>query len=188
MIKPWPCIRSKPAQSFRVFSVRTDAAISPRTGIEHDFYIIESRDWINIIPLTSDHRVVMIRQYRHGSRGITLEIPGGLVDPGDTPERAAARELLEETGYEAEDWMKIGEVNPNPALFNNRCHTFLARNIKKIRDPIPDQTEDIEAVLIPLSDIPELIWKGEIDHAMVITAFYWYFLRDPKGLKRLDSF
>jgi ADP-ribose pyrophosphatase len=80
MIKPWPCIRSKPAQSFRVFSVRTDTVISPRTGIEHDFYIIESGDWINIIPLTADHRVVMIRQYRLGSKEVTLEIPGGLVD------------------------------------------------------------------------------------------------------------
>jgi 8-oxo-dGTP pyrophosphatase MutT (NUDIX family) len=126
----------------------------------------------------------MIRQYRHGSREVTLEIPGGLVDPGDTPEKAAVRELLEETGYQAEDWMKIGVVNPNPALFNNRCHTFLAQNIKKVHDPMPDQTEDIETILIPISDIPELIQKEEIDHAMVITAFYWYFLREAKGLKR----
>jgi len=180
MIKPWPSIRSRSGQSFRVFSIRTDTAISPRTGAEHDFYTIESRDWINIIPLTADHRVVMIRQYRHGSREVTLEIPGGLMDPGDTPEKAAARELLEETGYHGEDWIKIGEVNPNPALFNNRCHTFLAQNVKKVHDPMPDQTEDIEVVLIPLSDIPELIRKGEIDHAMVITAFTWYFLRAQK--------
>jgi ADP-ribose pyrophosphatase len=184
MIKPWPSIHSKPAQSFRVFSVRSDTVISPRTGFEHDFYISESRDWINIIPLTADHQVAMIRQYRHGSREVTLEIPGGLVEPGDTPEKAASRELLEETGYQAEEWIKIGEVNPNPALFSNRCHTFLARKIEKVHEPTPDQTEDIEVILIPLSDIPELIQKGEIDHAMVITAFYWYSLNDPEGLKR----
>lgn len=176
MIKPWPCIRSQSVQSFRIFSIRADTALSPRTRAEHDFYVIETRDWVNIIPITADHQVVMVRQYRHGSREVTLEIPGGLVDPGDTPEKAAARELLEETGYQAEELMKIGGVNPNPAIFNNRCYTFVARNVKKIRDPMPDQTEDIEVALIPLVDIPELIRKGEIDHAIVISAFYWYFL------------
>ncbi len=182
MIKPWKCIRSGPSRSFRVFSIRTDATLSPRTGKQHDFYVIESGDWINVIPLTDDHQVVMIRQYRHGSREITLEIPGGLVDSGETPKKAAVRELLEETGYQAKKWSEIGAVNPNPALFNNRCHTFLARNINRIKDPMFDQTEDIEAVLIPLVKIPGLILKGKIDHAMVITAFTHYFLRNPEGL------
>jgi ADP-ribose pyrophosphatase len=182
MIKPWPCIRSQPGPSFRVFSIRTDKAISPRTGIEHDFYVIESRDWINIIPLTVDRQVVMVRQYRHGSREVTLEIPGGLVDSGDTPEKAAARELLEETGYQAKNWMEIGVVNPNPALFNNRCYTVLSQDLQKVMDPTPDQTEDIEVVLIPLADIPGLILKGKINHAMVITAFTHYFLQYPQGL------
>lgn len=177
MIKPWPLIRSTFPQSFRVFSIRTDTAISPRTGIEHDFYVIESRDWINIIPITADQQVVMVRQYRHGSREITLEIPGGLLDPGDTPEKAAARELLEETGYQAEEYVEVGVVSPNPAIFSNRCYTFIARNIQKVSDPMPDQTEDIEVVAIPLADIPRLILKGEIDHAMVVTAFHLYFLR-----------
>ena len=184
MIKPWPCIRSQSVQSFRVFSIRTDTAVSPRTGVEHDFYVIESQDWVNIIPLTVDHRVVMIRQYRHGSREVTLEIPGGLVDSGDTPEGAAARELSEETGYQADKMLKIGVSNPNPAIFNNRCYTFVARNVRKARDPIPDQTEDIEVVLVPLMDIPELIRKGKIDHAIVISAFYWFFLQDQKGVMK----
>jgi len=91
MIKPWPRIRSRSVGSFRVFSIRADTTVSPRTGVEHDFYVIETQDWVNIIPLTSDRRVVMVRQYRHGSGGVTLEIPGGLVDPGDTPKSAAAR-------------------------------------------------------------------------------------------------
>jgi 8-oxo-dGTP pyrophosphatase MutT (NUDIX family) len=182
MIKPWPCIKSRSNDSYRVFSIRTDTAVSPRTGTEHDFYIIESEDWINVIPLIADNHVVMIRQYRHGARKVTLEIPGGLVDPGDTPEEAAARELLEETGYQAEEFVQVGVVNPNPALFNNRCYTYVARNVKKNHDPMPDQAEDIEAVLIPLSDIPKLIQNGEIDHAMVITAFYWYFSKS-QGLK-----
>jgi ADP-ribose pyrophosphatase len=181
MIKPWKCIRSQPAQSFRVFSIRTDTAISPRTGMTHDFYIIESRDWINVIPLTADHRVVMVRQYRHGSREITLEIPGGLLDPGDTPEEAAARELLEETGYQAEEYTEIGVSNPNPAIFNNRCYTYTAQHLKKVSDPRLDQAEDIEVVLVPLSEIPGLIRNGEIDHAIVISAFYFYFQKFPQA-------
>jgi ADP-ribose pyrophosphatase len=185
MIKPWKCIRSNTPQSFRVFSVRTDRAVSPRTGNEHDFHIIESRDWINIIPVTKDNQVVMVKQYRHGSREVTLEIPGGLVDPGDTPETAACRELLEETGYEAEQWVKIGAANPNPAIFNNCCHTFLARNIKKVKKPNLDQGEDIEVVLLPLSEIPKRIQKGDIDHAIVITAFSFYFLHEPGALRIL---
>jgi len=184
MIKPWKRLRSKTSQSFRVFSIRTDRTISPRTGIEHDFYIIESRDWINVIPLTDNHQVVMIRQYRHGSREVTLEIPGGLVDPGDTPKRAAARELLEETGYQAKKWTKIGVVNPNPALFNNRCYTFLAQDIQKVSGLSPDQTEDIEVVRIPIGKIYELILKRKIDHAMVIAAFCHYFLRQVATFPR----
>jgi 8-oxo-dGTP pyrophosphatase MutT (NUDIX family) len=176
MVTPWKCIRSRTNQSYRVFSIRTDTTLSPRTGAEHEFYVIESGDWVNIIPITADQKVVMIQQYRHGSKQITLEIPGGLVDPGDTPESAASRELLEETGYRAAEWKKIGVVNPNPAIFSNRCHTFLARNLTKVGSPTLDQTEDIDVVILSLSDIPGLIRKGVIDHALVIAAFHWYSL------------
>lgn len=184
MVKPWPFIKSRSKESYRVFSIRTDIARSPRTGKQHEFFIIESNDWVNIIPLTDDDQVIMVKQYRHGSKRITLEIPGGLVDSKNDPKKAAARELLEETGYLAKKWLKIGVVNPNPALFNNRCYTFLARDLKKVSDPSPDQTEDIEVVPVPLSEIPGLIRRGKIDHAIVIAAFAHYFLRHPEGLKK----
>lgn len=184
MIKPWSHVRSQSRQSYRVFSVRTDITRSPRTGLEHDFFVIESNDWVNIIPLTDDQHVIMVRQYRHGSKEITLEIPGGLLDPGDTPEEAARRELLEETGYRAGKWLKLGDLSPNPAIFNNRCHLFLAQTMEKVSDPEPDQTEDIEVVSVPLSQVPELIRNGKIDHAIVISAFTHYFLRNPEDFKK----
>jgi len=176
MPEPWPLIRSTPDKSYRVFSVRTDTVRSPRTGKEHDFYVIESADWVNIIPLTSDNQVVMVRQYRHGTRQISLEIPGGLVNPQDTPLDTARKELLEETGYQAEEITLIGTAHPQPALFNNRCFTFLATNVRKTAALDLDEGEDIEVALISLSDIPRLIREGEITNAMVILAFYWYFI------------
>lgn len=177
MPEPWPLIRSVPDKSYRVFSVRTDTVRSPRTGKEHDFYVIESADWVNVIPLTSDNQVVMVRQYRHGTRQISLEIPGGLVNPQDTPLDTARKELLEETGYQAEEITLIGTAHPQPALFNNRCFTFLATNVRKTAALDLDEGEDIEVALIPFPDIPRLIREGEITNAMVILAFYWYFMK-----------
>lgn len=184
MIKPWPKIRTRSNHSYRVFSVRTDLVLSPRTRRQHDFYIIESNDWVNIIPITEDHQVVMVRQFRHGPRKVTLEIPGGLVEDSDTPKKAAARELLEETGYRAKRWIKLGCVNPNPALFQNRCYTYLALDLRKVADINPDHTEDIEVVHVPLSEIPKFIRHGKIDHAIVIAAFTHFFLRYPQGMER----
>jgi 8-oxo-dGTP pyrophosphatase MutT (NUDIX family) len=178
MPEPWPLIRSRRDKSYWVFSVRSDTARCPRTGQEHDFFVLESPDWINVIPLTPDNQVVMVRQYRHGTREITLEIPGGLTAPGDSPEDAARRELLEETGYEGDQLVLLGSACPQPAILNNRSVTFLAKDVQLVRVPDLDDTEDIELVLVPLSEIPDLISKGAINNAMVLLAFYWYFLRE----------
>ena len=143
MPEPWPLVRSTLDKSYRVFSVRTDTARSPRTGKEHDFYVIESVDWVNVIPLTLDNNsepsVVMVRQYRHGTRQISLEVPGGLVNPGDIPLDTARKELLEETGYQAqiEDITLIGTARPQPTVLNNRNFTFLATNVQKTADLDP---------------------------------------------------
>ena len=101
MIKPWPKISSKPVGDFRIFTIRTDLKVSPRTGREHDFYVIDSVNWVNVIAVTPDEKLVMVEQYRHGSNTVELEIPGGMMDPGETlPLATGLRELREETGYE----------------------------------------------------------------------------------------
>lgn len=172
----WTIVSSNFDKSYRVFSLRTDHARSPRTGQSHDFFVIESSSWVNIIPLTPKKEVVMVRQYRHGTREITLEIPGGLVEHQDDPETAALRELCEETGYTTASVTPLGHVHPNPAIQNNRCYTFLAEQCLPAGGQQQDEKEDIEVVLIPLNDIPRLIREGIITHALVIAAFYRYYM------------
>ena len=175
-LKPWTIISSHVDKSYRVFNLRRDRARSPRTGETHDFYVLESPSWVNIIPLTPTKEVVLIRQYRFGIRDMTLEIPGGLMEPSDSPAEAARRELREETGYREETLIPLGTVHPNPAIQNNLCHTFLATNVFPVGQLIQDEREDIEVVLQPLSEIPRLIREGAISHALVIAAFYRYYM------------
>jgi ADP-ribose pyrophosphatase len=169
---PWRRVRSEQVADCRVFRVRRDTAVSPRAGSEHSFYVIESGDWINVIPLTDREEVVMIEQYRHGSDEVTLEVPGGMVDEGETPAGAAARELAEETGYEAEQMIALGRTRPNPAIQNNWQHAFLAPGARLVGEPEFDTTEHCAVRLVPLADIPALIAGGVITHSLVVVAFH----------------
>jgi 8-oxo-dGTP pyrophosphatase MutT (NUDIX family) len=174
--KPWSIVSTRLDKSYRVFNLRTDRAQSPRTGNVHDFFVLESSSWVNVIPLTPQNEVVMVRQYRHGIREVTLEIPGGLVEDHDSPEVAARRELLEETGYREESLIPLGFVYPNPAIQNNLCYTFLAKNVYATGMQSQDEREDIEVILRPLEEVPALIRKGVITHSLVIAAFYRYYM------------
>lgn len=177
-IKPWQRLASEIVYRCRVFALRRDRSRSPRTGNDHDFFVLEAGDWVNIVPITSDDQVVLIRQYRHGVADFTLEIPGGMVDPEDaSPLAAARREMVEETGYDTDDVTPLGVLHPNPAIQGNRCHTFLARNAVRTGDPTFDTTEEAEVVLVPLEDIARLVRDGRISHALVVAAFYWHHLQ-----------
>ena len=173
MIQPWPRQRSEPVADCRIFTVRKDTVVNPRTGRAHDMFVLDQPNWVNVIPLTDDDHVVMIEQWRHGTRSVHLETPGGLMDPGETPEACARRELREETGYEAGDLKLLGVTHPNPALQNNHQYYVLARHCRRVGPPQLDHAEDIHVRLIPRTDLPRLIREGQITHGIVIAGFYF---------------
>jgi 8-oxo-dGTP pyrophosphatase MutT (NUDIX family) len=162
-------------QECRVFDVYRTTARSPVTGESHDFFRIEAGEWVNVVALTPDEHFVMVRQYRHGSDDVTLEIPGGIVDAGESPAQAAARELLEETGYLGSEPVALGKVNPNPAIFGNGCHTFLIRDARRVQEVRNDgATEHTVVELLPRPELHARILAGEIGHALVMAGLYWF--------------
>ena len=186
-IKPWKVLSRKRDKSYRIFNLRTDRACSPRTGRAHDFFILESSPWVNIIPLTDKNEVVMVRQYRHGIQDITLEIPGGIIEGEETPEDTAIRELCEETGYRTtSELISLGMVYPNPAIQQNICYSFLAKGAYLAGKQHLDEMEDIETILLPLSDIPRFIREGDISHSLVLVAFYRLFIEYEMKMGHVD--
>ena len=141
---------------------------------EKEILRIACPNWVNIIPVTSNKEIIFVRQFRYGVNENTLEIPGGMVDPGESIRTAAQRELIEETGYNSNDIVKIGELSPNPALFTNRVITYLAKNIEIERNNKQVSSEIIKLELISYDQVGHLIKKGEINHALVIAAMHLY--------------
>ncbi len=172
----WTLLHSERKYSDRLISVDRDRYRLEKNGRTGDFTIIRTFDWINVIPVTEEGNFVFIRQFRHGIREVTLEIPGGAIDPSDSSPRVAAeRELREETGFVAGRWEDLGFVTPNPALQNNRCHTFLAAGASRAGAPRFDPCEWIETVLLSRQETATALRNGAVHHGLVLAAFGRYF-------------
>lgn len=171
-VRPWRRTGATRLQDCRVFGLDRVRFEPPGGGGERAFYVVEAPEWINVVPVTEDGRVVFVRQFRFGIDAITLEIPGGMCDRGEDPAAAARRELREETGYVTDDLVDLGWVHPNPAIQTNRCHTFLAKNARRAGVPEPDGDEAFEIVTYALDEVPGLVRDGSITHALVVAAFY----------------
>jgi 8-oxo-dGTP pyrophosphatase MutT (NUDIX family) len=170
---PWTPLSDRHEGNYRVFDVHRRRLQSPRSGRTADFFVIDAPDWVNVIPLTADDEVVCVRQYRAGTDTVTLEIPGGMVDPEDSDTvTAGRRELLEETGYDADRFVDLGFVEPNPAIQSNQCGTVLAVDAHPVGPQQLDGSEEIDLEHVPLADIPALILQGTITHALVVAGFY----------------
>jgi ADP-ribose pyrophosphatase len=176
MIKPWPIVGSTPKGEFRIFKIRDDRKVSPRTHREHDFLVIETSNWVNVVAVTPDDHLVMVEQFRHGTNTVELEIPGGVMDAGESPVEAGQRELLEETGYEGGEAVLLGQVLANPAIMNNTCYTVLVRNCHMTQGTQFDHGEDMITRLVPVKEIPALVSAGKIGHSLVVVALYYFDL------------
>jgi len=177
MVQKWTILKRRMIADYRLFQIEKKKVKSPRTGAAMDVQAIHFPDWVVVLPITSDQTVVMIHQYRHGNEKICLELPGGLVDPDDdSPETTVHRELLEETGYRSKRIVKIGETYPQPAILSNRCIFYLANDVKQVGAMSLDAGEDISLVHIPIDAILSKIKRREIDNAMTILAFSYYWM------------
>src|SRR5882724_12651571 len=158
MLKPWLKISSQPLGDFRIFTIRSDRKISPRTQQTHDFFVIDSVNWVNVIAVTPDQQLVMVEQYRHGSNTVELEIPGGMMDAGETdPVATAVRELREETGYAGGNARLLGKIHSNPAILSNTTYIVLIENCHLKHGVEFDSGEDLITRLVPVAEIPKLV-------------------------------
>ena len=184
--RPWRILERSVAYKHPLFTI-AELRVAPEQAdagqgdgtLERKVAQIESNDWVNVVALDESEphpRLVLIRQWRFGCQEQTLEIPGGLVDDGEAPIDAGRRELLEETGYACGRLDPLGVIQPNPALFNNRCHLYLARDLEYVGPPVGDGDEEIEVLLRPLSELPDALAQGEIQHALVIAALHFFEL------------
>lgn len=179
-VEPWPESRTERLLDTRVFEVERSHASSPVDGSAHAFYRLQAPDWVQLVPVTPDDQVVMVRQYRHGSKEIVLEIPAGHVDPGEHPAQAAVRECLEETGFRARDPSELLAVNPNPALFANRLYAYCALGVERADEIRNTVTEQTEVVLVPRVELASLLRAGRIDHALVALTLWRFLDLDPR--------
>jgi 8-oxo-dGTP pyrophosphatase MutT (NUDIX family) len=170
----WKIINDKVLYNKGIVRFREQECYHPQKDIEHHFFKMEFLDWVNIVPITSDNQVVLVKQYRFGTAEVTLELPGGTLDAGETDSKLAARrELLEETGYQGSDLISLGNVAVNPAIQDNHCHFYLASDITKVQTQQLDDSEDIEVVLVSWDEVDELIANNQIEHSLSVLAILY---------------
>ena len=181
-IEPWSIIHENKEYQTPIFNLlhrnmRLEALDEQNQG---DFYVLEAPEWVNVIPITKENEVVLVEQYRYGIEQPTLEIPGGMVDGGESPLRAAKRELQEETGYRSEMWRSLGKVSANPAIMSNFTHMYVAEDCEFVGSDHSDTHERIEVRTMPMDDFLAMVKDGTIHHSIVLAGVCRYLLMEQE--------
>jgi 8-oxo-dGTP pyrophosphatase MutT (NUDIX family) len=169
----WEVLSSDELFSHPYFRFRKDRCAMPGERIVPAYYVMEFVDWVNVVPLTDDGKIVLVNQYRHAARRRFYEFPGGTMEPGkpeETPAQAACRELLEETGYRVGRLAHLGHHYPNPGLQDNRMHVFLGTGCRKEAEPALDPYEDLEVELVDVQEFLQCIEQGRPMHSLMMAS------------------
>lgn len=168
--KPWKLLKYSPGPELKVFSSRFEQRLNPRNGKELECLILDSQDWVNVVALTPGRETVLVKQFRFGSGSVTIEIPGGVIDPGEEHDQAAKRELKEETGFTSDKWTYLGATEPNPAILNNLCHHWLAEDVILAHETALDDGEDITVITASIAELKEAVNSGRLRHALALAG------------------
>lgn len=166
----WRYIESEEGEDLILFQARFDNYANRRNDQHIKAVVLDAPDWVNIVALTPEKKVVIVQQYRFGTQSMTSEIPAGIVEAHETPREAAIRELQEETGYTSQDWAAMGYVEPNPAFLNNKCHLWLAKDATRSHSPQLDEGEDISAIEMGIQALQQEIKDGRLRHSLALVA------------------
>ena len=180
-LKPWTLVECTRVGCFGIFDVVRSMARDAAGVLRKPVVTMKTSDWCNVIGVTAAGEVVLVRQFRFGVQSICLEVPGGVIDPGEAPEAAARRELREETGYEAGELQLLSVLYPNPALAANRLYSFAAHNVVASANTAFDDLEELETVLVPQRELTALLDQGSITHALCAVALEHFLRRFPMG-------
>lgn len=158
-------------------TLRVDECELPDGRIAKEYYVLEYPNWVNVVAITADEKMIMVNQYRHGADIVSIEIPGGVIEKDENPITAARRELLEETGYLFDDFELISSIYPNPATSNNIVYTYLAKGGIKTQAQNLDEHEDIEVLIYPIEEVKQMLIRNEIPQALHVAGLYYAFLK-----------
>ena len=173
-IKEWKVLESEYLVRRPWLTARRDRLELPDGRIIPEYYVLEYPDWVNVIAITKDGQFVMERQYRHAARKISLELPCGVMEEGETPLEAAQRELLEETGFGGGQWKKLMELSPNPSAMSNTTHCFLAIGVEKIAEQHLDETEELAVLFMTKEEVKRMLNENQICQALMVAPLYKY--------------
>lgn len=166
----WCRLGAHPVAATRIFTVESVDYRHPLRSEPRDFFVINAPDWVNVIALTPERRLVLVRQFRFGINEFSLEIPGGVIDAGEDPVAAGLRELREESGFAGARARLLGSVHPNPAMQSNRCHLVLVEEAAPTHSLQWDRDEEFEILTRPVDEVYALAQAGRITHSLVLDA------------------
>jgi 8-oxo-dGTP pyrophosphatase MutT (NUDIX family) len=178
MIPKWETIAKKEILNLHIFQVELIKRRHPIWNRESEFVVLNSKNWVNVVPITINNEILLIEQYRQGIDTLTIEIPGGLIEDNEEPIQAAQRECIEETGYFSHnELIPIGFNYPNPAFLNNKCFSYAWFGLEKQYEQNLDLNEEIRIIPTAVSEVKEMIKDGRINHSIILTAFFQFFLK-----------